>query len=310
MNKFKIFIFLIVLFFFGQVAQSNLIEIKVKIQDQIITNLDIQNEKKYLFFLNPRLQELEPSKIKNIAKDSLITEIIKKKELEKYFDFEKNKDLINSVEKNFLIRKNIKTKDEFIEILNNKNLDYEVIRQKLYIETLWNQLIYQKYSSNIVINKDELRSNIIEQINKENKKFSYNLSEIFFSETVEKNLEQKILQINESIKKIGFENTANIFSISNTSSSGGLIGWVNELQLSKKISNEIKKLKINEISNPIKLQNGYILIKLNNKKEFKQKINIDDQLKKLINNETNRQLNNFSTIYFKRLKKNIKIYEY
>ena len=113
-------------------------------------------------------------------KDSLITEIIKKKEVRKYYDFDKNQELINTVEKNFIQKKNIQTRDEFIQILRSKNLDYEIIKQKLYIETLWNQLIYQNYSSNVVINKNDLKKNILNQINKEKKKFSYNLSEIFF----------------------------------------------------------------------------------------------------------------------------------
>ena len=289
---------------------GNLLEIKVKIQDEIITNLDIEYEKNYLFFLNPKLRNLEHSKINSIAKESLITEIIKKTELKKFFKFDINGDLLNVVEKNLYKRKNIKNKDEFLKILENKNLDYEVIKQKLYIEALWNQLIYQKYSTNVILNKGELRKNILDQIAKEKTKFSYNLSEIFFTESIEVTLEQKILKISESIKKIGFENTANIYSISNTSNKGGLIGWINELQISNLIGNEIKSLKVDEISKAIKLQNGYIIIKLNDKKEFNQKINVNDQLEKLIVNETNRQLNNFSTILYKRLKKNIDIDEY
>ena len=134
--------------------------------------------------------------------------------------------------------------------------------------------------------------------------------EIFFTEGIEETLDQKIKKINKSINDIGFENTANIYSISNTSNKGGLIGWINELQLSNIIGKEIKKLNVDEISKVIKIQNGYILIKLNDKKEFNQKINVNDQLKRLINNETNRQLNNFSTIHYKRLKKNIDIDEY
>ncbi len=310
MNKIKVFFILIVFFIICVKSYGNLIEIKVKILGQIITNIDIENEKNYLFFLNPKLSELEINKINNIAKESLITEIIKKTELKKFFDIDVNKNLLNSVEKSFLKRQNIKSKDEFLKILDNKSLDYEVMKDKLYVEALWNQFIFQKYSNNIVLNKAEMRKNILDKINKEKKKFSYNLSEIFFTESIDENLNQKILKINESIKTVGFENTANIYSISNTSNKGGLIGWINELQISKKISEEIKKLNINEISKPIKLQNGYILIKLNDKKEFKQKINVNDQLKKLINNETNRQLNNFSRIYYKRLKKNIDIDEY
>lgn len=310
MNKIKMFIFIIILSNFTTNLYGELLEIKVKLQDQIITNLDIENEKNYLIFLNPKLRDLEQSKINNIAKESLITEIIKETELKKFFKFKINNDFINVVEKNLYKRKNIENKDEFLKMLGNKGLDYKVIKQKLYIEALWNQFIYQKYSTNIVLNEDELRKNIIDQIAKEKTKFSYNLSEIFFIESIDETLDQKILKISESIKKIGFENTANIYSISNTSNKGGLIGWINELQISNVISNEIKSLKVDQISKAIKLQNGYIIIKLNDKREFNQKIDVNDQLKKLINNETNRQLNNFSTILYKRLKKNIDIDEY
>ena len=306
-RKFLIFF----LFFnFNTNLYGNLIEIKVKINDQIITNVDIKNEKNYLFFLNPKLSDLDENRINNIAKESLITEIIKKNELKKFYDTNFNNNLLNTVEQNFLKRQNIKSKNEFLKMLESKNLDYDTIKEKIYIEALWNQFIYQKYSNNIVLNKEELKKNILEKINNEKKRFSYNLSEIVFTESISESFDQKVIKINESIKKVGFENTANIYSISNTSSTGGLIGWINELQISKKISEKIKKLNINEISEPIKLQNGYILIKLNDKKEFKQEIKINDQLNRLIKNETNRQLNNFSTIYYKRLKKNIDIYEY
>ncbi len=305
-------IFLIIFYFFNinTCVYGNIIEIKVKVQDEIITNFDIKNEKNYLFFLNPKLSELSDKRVNNIAKESLITEIIKKNELKKFFDTNVNEKLLNSLEKNFFKSKNIKNKDEFINILKSKNLDYETIKEKLYIEALWNQLIFQKYSNNIVLNETELKKNILEKIKREKKKFSYNLSEIFFTESAGEDFNQKITKINKSIEKVGFENTANIYSISNTANKGGLIGWINELQISKNISEKIKKLNIDEISKPIKLQNGYILIKLNDKKEFKKEINVNDQLKRLINNETNRQLNNFSTIYYKRLKKNLDVNEY
>ena len=310
MNKIKLLIFLMTLLSFIKYAQANLIEIKVKLQNEIITNLDIDNEKKYLFFLNPKLQELEELRINKIAIDSLINEIIKKNEVEKIFNLEQNKNLINIVENNLLIKKNIKNKEEFIQILNSRELDYKNIKEKLLVEALWNQLIYKKYSENVVINKDELKNNILDQYNKNKKKFTYNLSEIFFTQSIGENIEQRISQINKSINDIGFENTANIYSIASTAKKGGLIGWVNELQISNKIGVEIKKLNINEVSRPIKVQNGFIMIKLNEKKEFKQKIDIDEQLRRLVNSETNRQLNNFSTIYYKRLKKNIDINEY
>ena len=310
MSKIKLLIFIMTLLSFIKYAQANLIEIKVKLQNEIITNLDIDDEKKYLFFLNPRLLELEELQINKIAIDSLINEIIKKKEVERIFSLDQNEKLLDVVENNLLLKKKIKNKEEFIQILNRQKLDYNNIKQKLLVEALWNQLIFKKYSENVVINREKLKTNILSQYNKNKKKFTYNLSEIFFAESIGENIKQRISDINKSISEIGFENTANIYSIASTAEKGGLIGWVNELQISSKIGIEIKKLDINQVTKPIKVQNGFIIIKLNDKKEFNQKINIDEQLKRLINNETNRQLNNFSTIYYKKLKKNIDIYEY
>ena len=168
---FRILLIFLFIFSFITNVNGNLIEIKVKLQNQIITNKDIENEKNYLFLLNPKLRELEDKRLNKIAKESLITEIIKKTELKKFFEINANKDLLNSVEKNFLKRQNIKNKDEFLKSLENKNLDYETIKQKIYIEAMWNQFIYQKYSNNIVINKAELKKNILEKISKEKKNF-------------------------------------------------------------------------------------------------------------------------------------------
>ena len=87
MSKIKVIIFLILTLTFVQFSYGDSIEIKVKINNEIITNLDIENEKKYLLYLNPKLIELEKSKIEDLARNSLIAEIIKKIELEKFFDF-------------------------------------------------------------------------------------------------------------------------------------------------------------------------------------------------------------------------------
>ena len=297
-------------FFLNLNANSNVIEIKLKIQDEVITNLDIENEINYLTFLNPKLKDLDREKVFNIAKNSLTTEIIKKKEVKKFVDLEKENDLVNIIEKNLLLKKNIKNKNEFKEILNKKNLEYKSIKKKLLIEALWNQLIYQRYSKNLVINKEELRNKIKEQIDGIKKKYEYNLSEIVIEEEINNKFKKKVLEIKKNIRTIGFENTAIIYSISNTAKNGGLIGWINELQISKQILKKIEKLDEQQLSEPIKVNNSYIIIKVNQKKELKNKIDLEKELEKLINLETNRQLNNFSIIFYKRLKKNLEIYEY
>ena len=310
MNKFKLFLVVLIFLSSKSYVFGYTIDIKIKVGNEIITNIDIKNEINYLFFLNPKLKELDKSRTYNIAKESLTNNLIKKKELIKYYDLESDPRLIDEVEKNFLLSKNIKTRDELLDILKNNQIDYITFKDKLKIETFWNKLIYQKYFNNIVINKEQLRQNILVQYKNIQKRFAFNLSEIVIEEKLGENTNQKIIEINKSMREIGFENTANIYSISDTKQNGGLIGWINDLQLSKQINRSIKDLKIGDVSMPIKLRNAYILIKVNDKKELKQEINLDDQLNKIIEKETNRQLNSFSMIFFKRLKKNIEINEF
>ena len=310
MNKRKYFLILIIFIFFSNPLFGDRILIKAKVKNEIVTNVDIEKEINYLVFLNPKLKELNAIRLNRLAKDSLINEIIKKKELERFFDFEKENKLIDIIENNLIKNKKIKNKSEFKAILESNNLNYEMIREKLKVEAYWNQLIYDKYSKNLKIDKNELKEKILNNLKNKKKRFEYNLSEILYTSKNNENLDSILKKINQNLETIGFENTANIFSISNSSKNGGLIGWVNELQLSSRVRNEINKLDIGQVSKPIKIQNGYLLIKINDKKEFKEKINIEDQLTKLINKEKNRQLNTFSNIFYKRLKKNIEINEY
>lgn len=310
MIKIKFIFIVILLTTLYNFALSSSVQIKVKVQDHIITNIDIEQEKKYLKFLNPKLKELENNRLNEIAKNSLITLIIKERELLKFFNFNEENKNIESIEKNFLQSKNISNKNEYLKILNSYNLDYETIRKKLIIEGLWNRYIYSKYFKNVKLEKEKLRNNLIKNFENKERKYEYNLSEIMIPNDTTENLKITFSKIKESIDEIGFENTANIFSVSNTSKNGGLIGWINEVQITGIISETINKLKINEISKPIPITNGYLIIKLNNKKNFEEKIDIDKELEKLLNQETNRQLNGFSIILYKRLKKNIDINEY
>ena len=310
MNKFIITIFSFIFILIAFNSHSSSIKIVTKIQNEIITNIDIKNEKKYLIFLNQKLKELNDNKIDEIAKNSLINEIIKLKELEKYYDFALEDEFFNSIEKKFLRQNRIKNKNEFIDFLNKKDLSYDIIKKKLKIEAYWNQLIYKKYKRNVKINKDYLSQSVLKQYKTEDKKYEYNLSEILFSETLNEDLSETVKKISNSISKIGFENTANIWSVSSTSKNGGLIGWVNELQISELIKKNIADLKINQISEPIKIKGGYLIIKLNNKREFNEKVDIENQIDELIRKETNRQLNAFSNIYYKKLRKGILINEF
>ena len=274
------------------------------IQNEIITNIDIKNEFKYLLAFNNQLKNLNKEKIFKISKESIIKEKIKKIELSKYYkDFEVDDKYTNVLLKNIYKGLNFQSLQEFETHLEFYNLSINDIRKKLIIDALWNELIVKKYNSKIEIDEQELR-NIITNDSK-NEEIEYKLSEIVYEVTNKQDVENKYKEIKKSITEIGFENSASIYSISETGKIGGNIGWINERSLNLEIMKKISKLDLNEISKPIIITNGILILKIKDTKKIKSKINYDVELKKLINYERNKQLNQYSKIYFEKAKKNI-----
>ncbi len=167
-------------------------------------------------------------------------------------------------------------------------------------------MIFQKYNSQIKIDKEKIKTKI-----KNQKKIfkEYNLSEILFQLTSSEKLLDKYNLILKNIENSGFKNSANIFSISDSSKFGGEIGWVSQNHLNDNLINEIENLNINELTKPIQTSSGYLIIKLNNKREKEKKLNFEKTFKQMITEEKNRQLNQFSLIYFNKIKQNIFISE-
>ena len=290
--------------------QANLkIEVKYKIGDEIVTNLDILDEIKYLVFLRPNLKGLTEKELSIIAENSIIREIIKKKELKRIFKDEENLKFIEEIKKNLYRYKNVKNESEFKYLLNKSNVNYEKIIMKMKYEAMWNELIIQKYSSFIKIDKKKLNKELQIKISK-NKKYEYNLSEILFelenNDTLEKKYQEILLYANNS----NFKNAAAKFSIANSSIKGGEIGWIKETLLSENLIKILGTMKKNDVSKYIKYPNGYLILKINDKKEMEQVINVERELNEMSNYEKNRQLNQFSLLFYKKLKQNININEY
>ena len=289
-------------------SQEN-IQIKIKIDDQIVTNFDLEKEKNYLMALNPNLKNLEKNLQYKIAKDSIAKEIIKKNELKKYFELDGQDTMISQFIKNFYTNLGIDNESSFEKYLNNFGWSLDEVKQKIKIEVLWNQLIFDRFIKQVKINKIELE-------NKVNKKKQtdlrtlYDLSEIVFQIEKGKTLEKTIDFINQSITEIGFDNTANLYSVTDSSKIGGKIGWIDNANLSPEIYNSLKKIKIGEHTPVINLNSKFIILKLNNIKKEKKIINKEKELRNLIKMEQNRQLDNFSKIFFDKIKINAKIYEY
>jgi len=282
--------------------------VKYKINDEIITNIDVENESSYLIALNNELTKLSDTKILEIAKNSIIKETVKKIELLKYFTLDQNNPFLDKVIKDFYLKLQLNNEDEFEKYLSNYNLTIQDIKKKIEIETVWNQLIYEKFKNQVTINNDALKKRINQNIISETNT-KYQLSEIIFDKRKDEPLNKTIKKIHQSIMDIGFKNTANIYSVGDSAKFGGDIGWVDEDNLSNKTVNIIKKLKIGEFSKKIRIGNSYLILKVDNIKKEKKKIDKKKEFSKMVLFEQNKQLEKFSKIYYNKIKINTSISE-
>ena len=282
------------------------IEIKIihNIENEIITNIDIKREFKYLVALNNSLKELNKEKILNISNESIIREKIKKIEILKNFkEIKLDDDYYDVLLKNIYSRLSIKSINEFELYLKDYDLTINDIKTKITIDALWNELIIQKYKAQISINENEIRKDIL--MNSKVQSKEYQLSEILFEVQNKEEIEKKYKEVMKSINEIGFENTAATYSFSESAKIGGDIGWINENSLNENIKTNINSLEVGGITKPIVLSNGILILKLINTKNLDTTVDIENELKKAINYERNRQLNQYSKIYYNKIKKNL-----
>ncbi len=281
-------------------------EIIVKVDNKIITKIDIKNEAKYLSSLNPNLKNLKENDLFQIAKSSLIREKIKEIEISKMDNIIINQDYLNNIISSIYKNIGLTNNEEFLNYLKIQNIDIEEIEKKISKEAIWNQLIYKKYKKKVKIDENKIKNEI-----ENNKQFanSYLLYEITFNTEKKDDLQIIFEKIKKSIEVNGFENTASIFSISDTSKVGGKLGWINENSISKKIVEEIKNLNDGEYTNPIQIPGGFLVLSVKEKKTLEQETDVEAEFLLKVKALTNQQLNQYSNIYFNKIKKNIKIYE-
>lgn len=305
----KLKLFLLIIFFLTTSSFANTgIYIFATVDDEIITNHDVEKESEYLKILNPSLVQLNYDKILDLALNSLIREVVKKKEVTKFANLSKENLLVNEQLKNLFLKLNYNNESEFEQdLLKKNNYSLNQIKQKIKIELVWNELIYKKYYKQVKINEKKLLNRVNNLSEKTQKKFF--LSEILFEKKKDQSLETLVGQIQLSINEIGFNNTANIYSISESSKLGGKLGWVSENSLSESILEKLKLIKIEEYTDVIKITNSYLILKIDQIELNEIKIDKQLELKKLIQIETNKQLNQFSRIYFDKSKINYFINE-
>ena len=285
------------------------LQIIMKINDQIVTSYDLEKQSNYLLALNPKLKEINNNEVLELAKRSLIKEMIRKIEILKYKELNLQNAQINNVLNKIIQNLNYSDQSQFENYLSDFKISINDLKEKIEIENEWKNLIYSKYSKNIKIDRDNLIKEI-EKMSKEKFSLEYNLSEIVFAKKQNISLEEFSNEILESIKINGFENTANLYSLSDSSKVGGKIGWIKKNNLSLEINRELENLKINSYSDPIKIDNNYLILKINEIKEVAVKIDKQRELDNMIMVETSKQLDRFSNIFYNKIKLNSTISEF
>ena len=283
-------------------------KILFKIDNEIITTIDIYEEIKFLKVFNPEINSLSDVELFEISKNSLIKDKIKKIEIMKFVRELKvdDKFLLRLIERKYS-RLNINSIKNFEKYLKKENLNIEIVKEKFIIELMWNDLIYQKFSKKVVIDKERIKNEISQNSQKKFQK-EFLLSEIVFNVTNKDEFNNKYQKILLDIEKVGFKKTALIHSNSDTATNGGLIGWVKEVNLNKNLKKVISELKAGQFSKPVRTSSGFIIIKIDEEKEYVSKFNQADRINEIIRFKTNEQLNQFSNMYLNKLKKNLVIY--
>ena len=276
-----------------------------KIDNEIITTVDVLGEINNLKFFNKDINQLKDEEIYQIAVQSITKYKIKKKGLSKNFgkiEFQNDDYLNQIIQKTFenLGFQDLKT---FKNELSKNQISFKKFQEKLITDILWNQVIFSKYYNKLVIDEEKLRKQI-----KNNKKInSIYLKEIVYEVSDIKEIEEKYNLIIKDINVLGFESAAIKHSVSNTSSNGGDLGWINENSISNKILNELEKISVKNVTEPIRISSGFLILQKFDEKEIQKDINDEEELKKLIDFEKNQQLNNYSNLYYNKIKKDFKI---
>ena len=283
-------------------------KILFKIDNEIITTIDVYEEIKFLKVFNPKINSLSDVELFEISKNSLIKDKIKKIEIMKFVRELKvdDKFLLRLIERKYS-RLNINSIKNFEKYLKKENLNVKIVKEKFIIELMWNDLIYQKFSKKVVIDKERIKNEISQNSQKKFQK-EFLLSEIFFNVANKDEFNNKYQKILLDIEKVGFKKAALIHSNSDTATNGGLIGWVKEVNLNKSLKKVITELKPGQFSKPVRTSSGFIIIKIDEEKEYVSKFNQADRINEIIRFKTNEQLNQFSNIYLNKLKKNLIIY--
>jgi len=302
--NFFIILFNVILITFGSFAIEN--RVIFKVNNEIITSVDILQEVNYLSLLNEDIKKLDEYEVYEISKNSIIKNKVREVELKKYYkNLKLNEKFIEKFMLDYFKRLNINSLQDLKLFLKKNSLDLNDIKKRITVQIMWNELIFKKFSKQVKIDKKLIESEIsTKKIQKE-----FLLSEIVFNIKDKNELKSKFKLIKNEIIKSDFAKAAIIYSVSETSVNGGKVGWIKESSLSDKIRAELQNTKMGEITRPLNIPGAFIILKVEDKREIQLKLDLNTEIEKIIKRKTNEQLNQYSNIYFKKIKKGMNINE-
>ena len=306
MKKNNYYFFLV--FFIFQIQSLFAFENKiiVTVENEFISSYELKNKIRTLLVLSGQeINQENINNIKNISLNQLIDLKIKKKELKKY-NFQEDKKSLNE-QLSRISRNNI---SDFKKRFINNNLNYELFLEELETEIDWQKLIYILYNKKVQISEEEIEQDMTKILSEKQEIEEFRLSEIEILSADKNQIENDINLVKNEIKANGFESAVRKFSISQSSTNNGDIGWINKNALSKNILKKIRTLKIGEVSPAIKKANSVVFLKMVDKKKSQMKFSDLEKVKSdIINRKKNEILKLYSNSHFSKIK-NSSLIEY
>ena len=306
-KKFKVFCISLLLLLHLEILNALENKILFKVDNEIVTTLDIYEEIKFLKAFNPEIDSLDEKELFEISKNSILKNLIKKIELSNFVEELKvdDKFLLKLIVSKYS-KIGIDSLEKFEIFSKDNNLDIKLIKEKFSVELIWNDYIYKKFFNKVVIDREKIERELLKNPPQDNQR-ELLLSEINFSVANKTEFKDKYEKILSDLEKIGFKKTAIKYSNSDTASNGGLIGWIKEDNLNLTIKKIISSLKIGQISKPIRTTSGFIILKIEDEKEYSTNLNLNEKVEEIVKFQTNNQLSQFSNMYFNKIKKDLTI---
>lgn len=281
--KYLNYINLVLIIFFLQVKLFS-IEIKIiaKINNQIITNIDLENRLNLAMAMANIPNETEVrNRLKEQVLKIFIDEVLKIQEAQKFNILISSNDINNEI--NRLERRLDIDSNTLISTLKKKNVPEITVYEQLRSQLLWNKLVSVRVANGINIT-DKQKNETFQNFIKNSGETEYNISEIFVSiaNSTNSSALEKVKSMHTKL------NSSNFISMAEQFSDGAINinNWTRESMLNEKVIDSIKQIQVGEITQPVESNIGYHIYLLNDKR----------RTKKIIENQL---LYNLSQIFFK-----------